>query len=416
MAATREIEVEAPEPGLSGGELVARAAALKERVRDEQDASERRGHHSEELHRAFLDAGFYRMVQPRRFGGYELDFPTFWRAMVQIAEGDPGTGWCLTLATHHAWVIGSHWPERAQREIFGPRGDFRGPHRPTPAGTARRVDGGYLLSGRWDYCSGVPYATHLMGGAVVVDGDAPPSSPPEMLQVVVPRAHFTVLDDWGGGAQLGMQSSGSNSVRVDGAFVPEHWAVSSAIMRGPRPPTPGTEAHGNPMYLGMIGGVYHCGLVVTVVGAARAALDEFEHSITTRKTRMPPQVVRSAHHDYQRAYGLARGLADAAENLLYRIGEVYMELADRWATTGEPFTHEDDVRLWAMGQQAGRLASEAVELLFRSAGSSAAGRGQRMQRYYRDVSMYRQHIASQYLNLSTEFARVHFGMPFGLPG
>jgi 3-hydroxy-9,10-secoandrosta-1,3,5(10)-triene-9,17-dione monooxygenase len=408
-----EIEVQAPEPDLTARQIVERAAALKQKVRSEQDASEQRGHHSEELHRDFLEAGFYRMLQPRRFGGYEFDLPTFWRAMVKISEGDPGTGWCLTLASHHAWVIGSHWPERAQREIFGPEGDFRAPHRPLPSGRARRVDGGYVVSGVWDYCSGVPYSTHVMGGAAVVGDD--PDAPPEMLQVVVPRAHFTMLDDWGGGTHLGMQSSGSNSVRVEEAFVPEHWAVGADIM-APSPPTPGTELHGNPMYLGLIGGVYHCGLVLTVVGAARAALEEFEESITTRKTMMPPQIPRYEHHDYQRVFGLARSMTDSAEELLYRIGEVYMELAERWADTGEPFTREDDVRLWGMAQQAGKLAGEAVELLFHSASSSSARRGTRMQRYFRDVTMYRQHIAAQYLNLAAQFAKVHFGMPFGLPG
>ncbi|MBO0685043.1 MAG: acyl-CoA dehydrogenase, partial [Candidatus Dormibacteraeota bacterium] len=167
-ARRREIEVEAPEPALTAKQIVERAAALKPKVREQQEESEQRGYHSEELHRDFLEAGFYRMLQPRRFGGYEFDMPTFWRAMVKIAEGDPGTGWCLTLATHHAWVIASHWPEQAQREIFGPEGDFRAPHRPLPAGRATRVDGGFLVSGTWDYCSGVPYATHMMGGAAVV--------------------------------------------------------------------------------------------------------------------------------------------------------------------------------------------------------------------------------------------------------
>jgi 3-hydroxy-9,10-secoandrosta-1,3,5(10)-triene-9,17-dione monooxygenase len=412
-AREREIEFEAPEPDLTPRQIVERAAAIKGKVREQQGESEQRGYHSEELHQEFLKAGFYRMLQPRRFGGYAFDLPTFWKAMVEISEGDPGTGWCLTLATHHAWVIGSHWPERGQREIFGPDGEFRGPHRPTPMGTARRVEGGYVVSGQWDYCSGVPYSTHFMGGATLAGDGA--TGPPQLIQVVVPREHFTILDDWGGGAQLGMQSSGSNSVKVEEAFVPEHWTVSSAIMASSGP-TPGAELHGNPMYLGVIGGVYHCGLVLTVVGAAKAALAEFEESITSRRTYFPPQVMRYEHRDFQRTYGLARSMTDAAEHLLYRIGEVYMELAERWAETGETFSRDHDLRLWGMAQQAGKLAAEAVELLFHNASSSSARRGQRMQRYFRDVAMYRQHIAAQYLNLSAEFAAVHFGLPAGLPG
>jgi 3-hydroxy-9,10-secoandrosta-1,3,5(10)-triene-9,17-dione monooxygenase len=412
-ALPRETEVPVPEPDLTAGEIIRRAAALKARVREEQDEAEERGYHSEELHLAFLEAGFYRMLQPRRFGGYEFDIPTFWRAMVQIAEGDPGIGWCLTLASHHAWVIASHWPERAQREIFGPEGDFRAPHRPLPGGTARRVDGGYVVSGQWDYCSGVPYSTHFMGGAMVATDD--PSAEPQMAQVVVPPGGFTMLDDWGGGRQLGMQSSGSNSVRVEDAIVPEHW-VQLRSFRAQIGATPGTELHGNPLYLGMIAGIYHGGLVLNVVGAARAALAEFEKSIRTRKTAFPPQVWRYEHPDFQRAFGVARGMTDAAENLLYRVGEVYMELAERWAVTGQPFTRDDDMRLWGMLQQSGKMAAEAVELLFRSSSSSSARRGQRMLRYFRDVAMYRGHVAAQWEGLGIQFARLHFGLDAQLPG
>jgi 3-hydroxy-9,10-secoandrosta-1,3,5(10)-triene-9,17-dione monooxygenase len=401
-------EVPAPEADLTPTEIVRRAAALKPMLREAQDESERLGHYPETIHREFLRAGFYRMVQPRRFGGYEFDLPTFWRAMVRISEGDPGAGWCLTLGSHHAWVLGSYWPERAQREIFGPEGDFRAPHRAIPGGTATPADGGYVVSGTWDYCSGVPYATHFMGTALVPAAE--PDAEPAPVVVVVPGGQYTMLDDWGGGAQLGMQSSGSQSVTVEEVFVPEHWVVPFDWTRT-EGPTPGTELHRNPLYLGMVYGVYHAGLVVSQVGAANAALEEFEQMLTTKKTTFPPDLFRYEHHDYQRTFGLARGLADSAEALLYRAGEMYMEHAQRWVDTGVVFTREDDIRLFGILQQSGRLAAEAVELLFRSSGSSAARRGQRMQRYFRDAAMYRGHIAAQYLNIATEFARAHFGLP-----
>jgi 3-hydroxy-9,10-secoandrosta-1,3,5(10)-triene-9,17-dione monooxygenase len=88
-----EVEVAAPEPGLTPDQIIARAAALKPMIRDAQDESERLGRYTDALHHEFLNAGFYRMLQPRRFGGYEFDLPTFWKTMVHISEGDPGTGW-----------------------------------------------------------------------------------------------------------------------------------------------------------------------------------------------------------------------------------------------------------------------------------------------------------------------------------
>jgi 3-hydroxy-9,10-secoandrosta-1,3,5(10)-triene-9,17-dione monooxygenase len=91
-----------------------------------------------------------------------------------------------------------------------------------------------------------------------------------------------------------------------------------------------------------------------------------------------------------------------------------MALAERWDQTGEPFSREQDVRMFAMLQQAGQLAARAVELIFAASGSSAAKRGTRLQRYYRDVAMYQGHIAAQHLATAGELARVHFGLPDSL--
>ena len=222
-----------------------------------------------------------------------------------------------------------------------------------------------------------------------------------------------MLDDWGDGAVLGMNSSGSNSVRADAVFVPAHrtapgdWTHLEAQ-------APGVALHGNPMYCGRIYAVYHAGLVIPVIGAARAALEEFEQIITTRLTYFPPQVPRYTHPDYQRSYGQALALTDAAEAIVLQAGERYMELAERWDQAGEPFSREQDVRLFAMIQQAGQLAARAVDIVFAAAGSSAARRGTRLQRYYRDVAMYRGHIAAQDLTTAGDLARVHFGLPDSL--
>ena len=137
-----EPEVPVPEPDLTPAEAISRARAMKAVLRESQDESERRGYHSEAIHQEFVKAGFYRILQPRRFGGYEFDLPTFWKVMVAISEGDPGTGWCLTLASHHALVVGSRYPEQAQRELFGREGHFVAPHRALPVGKAEPVDGG----------------------------------------------------------------------------------------------------------------------------------------------------------------------------------------------------------------------------------------------------------------------------------
>jgi 3-hydroxy-9,10-secoandrosta-1,3,5(10)-triene-9,17-dione monooxygenase len=404
-------EVPVPEPDLTAQEIITRAQALIPQIREQQDEAERLGHHTDDLDREFIKAGFYRMLQPRRFGGYEFDMATFWKTMLAVSTGDPGTGWGLTLGTHHALVVGAYCSLDGQREIFGSAGEFRCPARAAAMGTAEPADGGYVVTGTWDYASGIAHATHFMGNALVPPGEG--RDEPLNIVVVIPRDQVTVLDDWGGGVTLGMNSSGSNGVRVDGVFVPERCTSVSNWTRRTEP-APGMALHGSPLYCGRIYAVYHVGLVIPMIGAAKAALEEFEQIIRTKKTIFGPQVPRYTHPDFQRAYGHAVALTDSAEAIILQIGEQYMELARRWADTGEPFTREMDVRLYAMTQQAGQLAVQAVTEIFAAASSSAAKRGQRLQRYYRDASMYHGHISAQYLNTAGELARVHFGLPDSL--
>lgn len=405
-----------PEPDLTPERLRERAAALRDRLREQQEEADERGSYAPELHGAFLRAGFYRITQPRLFGGYEFDIGTYYRVIVEIARGHPSTGWCLCLGGSHAWVVGSHWPEQAQREAFGPDGHFIAPHRPATMGRLKPVEGGYVLNGQWDYLSGIPYATHMLCGAML----EVPHGAPVGRQVLVPRADFTVIDDWGGDRTLGLRGSGSNSARIVDAFVPRHRAVQldwlGARADGMEDGTPGTRLHGNPMYLGRMMGPYHCSLVAVVVGAAWAALDEFEALMLRNRSMADPALLWADHPDYQRPFGLALSMTEAAEALLHGTAEKYMAYCHRWARDRTPISVEDNLRLWGLAQQAGGLARQAVELLFQNSLSAPTKKASRLQRYFRDVAMYNSHVSALQHNLANYVARAHFGRPTGFRG
>lgn len=409
-------ELSVPEPDLTPKEIIARAASFRQQLRAEQDEADERGTYSPDLHEKFKAAGLYRITQPRMFGGYEFDLKTFYSAMLEIARGHPGAGWCYGLGASHAFEIASHWGEQAQRELFGD-GHFIAPHRAPPLGTLKPVSGGYLFGGTWDYASGVPYSTHFIGGALIKrDGEAP-----QVGHAIVTRDKIAILPDWGGDRVLGMRASGSNSVRVDETFVPEHHVgylspglggTAESMIDG----TPGTRLHGNPMYLGRLAGPFHVTLIVPVIGAALAALDEYEHILKTRKTQSQPMIPRFEHADFQRSYGVALGLTDAAQALMLKGCEIYGDYCARWVEHGIPITIEENMRLWAMMQHSGRMACEAVELMFHTGGSSPARKGHKLQRYFNDVAMYRGHSSAQFHAFGAGLARLHFGLPWGMYG
>jgi len=411
---TRLTPVPQPEPDLTPAEMIRRAAALRPLLRDEQDENDERGYYSPRLHQEFLKAGVYRCVQPKLFGGYEFDFPTFCKVIIEIARGHPSTGWCFTLASSHAMLIGSHWSEQAQIDLFGATGDFRSPHRAPPAGTYRRVEGGYIVNGTWSYSSGVPVCTHFTGGGLIFAEGKPPVG----TNFTVPIGRVEILPDWGGDKNLGMRGSGSNSVRITDLFVADRFfAESSRMMSGSdqREGTPGTRLHGNPMYLGQMGGPYHTTLGAITAGTARAACDEFETMMRTRKVMFAPDAARLTNQESQRPFGRALNLTDSAEALTLAAAQGYMDLCARWAKDRTPISADDTMRLWGMAQEACFMACEAVELLFQNGGSTASNKGNRIERYLRDVQMYRIHPASQpWTGLAR--AQSYLGLPIWMFG
>ena len=227
-------------------ELIARATEIGAKLRAQQDKSDARGCYSDEIHRELLEGGFYRILQPRMFNGGGVDCETYIRVILELSKGHPGGGWCYALASSHALVIGAHFEEEVQRELFGSAGDFRAAFAAGPAGipSFERCDGGYRVSGLWAFASGIPVSTHFLGGAFIPGVGGSPAP----VAFVVPRSSVEVLPDWGGDAAMGMQASGSNSVRLNGVFIPDRHVIPSPVglLSTDNLPagTPGTRLHG----------------------------------------------------------------------------------------------------------------------------------------------------------------------------
>ncbi len=404
--------VSPPEPDLGPEEIIERARALRPLLVEQQAATEENGLYSEEIHQAFLDAGFYRMLVPRRYGGYEFDIPTFARVIIEIARGCPSTGWSLCLPTGHCLQIGSWFEETAQAETFGD-GDCRIPAVAAPWGTARRAPGGegWILNGTHRYCSGAPYATHYLG-QTLVEREPGDTESPTVLLFLARRGQWTMLDDWGD--VLGLRGSGSHSIRFDDALVPAHLVMENTMMVDVEVSggTPGSRLHGNPMYAGRAPSFYAIEMGALAVGMARGALDEYEQIIRTRHTQRPPVVHRYLDPDYQRWYGTAAGNIEAAEAMLLQCAEQYMEACRANVSGGPIFGPEEDLRLNIIGREVIKLAWRTVsEDLYGTAGTGAAHHGQRMERIFRDLAMARGHYLMVMGDWSArEYGRLRLGI------
>jgi 3-hydroxy-9,10-secoandrosta-1,3,5(10)-triene-9,17-dione monooxygenase len=384
-------------PFASAAQLMSRARELSAELREQQDESDARGYYSEAVHQRLLDGGFYRILQPRMFGGLGTDCETYIRVIMELSRGHPSSGWCYTLASSHALVAGAHFSEPVQRELFGSNGDFRCAYAAGPAGipTFERSEAGYLVSGLWPFASGIPVCNHFMGGAVIAGTDGIPNP----ITFVVPRQSVEVIADWGGDAAMGMQASGSNSVRLARVFIPDAHIIRTPITifsTDSLPDgTPGTRLHNEGLFLGIIFGWFSCEFGAILTGAARAALEEYERILVTKPMLFEPDRKRMHDPELQRLLGEAMCRADAAEALTLQATRLYLDQCAAWMSERRPISAADTMRVWGTAREGCRAACEAVEMLFHSAGASGARRGDRLQRYFRDVQMYRVHFQSQ---------------------
>jgi 3-hydroxy-9,10-secoandrosta-1,3,5(10)-triene-9,17-dione monooxygenase len=409
-ATSSQSAIEPPEPNLTPTELLDRARALRPWLVTEQAATEDRTYYSQELHEAFVEAGFYRLYVPRRYGGYEFGVPTYVRVVSEIARGCPSSAWCMGLALNHALQIGSWWDEQAQTEIFGD-GDFRAASVAAPIGAAERTADGWKLTGKVAYCSGIPYSTHYMGQALMPESD-PNAQPPQLLLFVAPRGVWRMLDDWG--ALMGLKGSGSQSIVFEGGTIPAHWGLENTFMvdvdvsEG----TPGYRLHGNPMYSGRAFSIFAISIAAVMVGAAYNALDEYVNLVETRPTPWAPMGPRKLDRHYQRYVGSALAKISTAEAALLSAAEQHMEACER-NVAGEPYTYGEDHRIAAIGREVMVMTWEVVQgELARTVGSTPLGAGQRFERIYRDMTIGQTH---RNVGLSDwafgEIGRAHLGLP-----
>lgn len=362
--------------------ILAAARDLRPTLRAKQAQTEEDGQYSQEVHEYFLEHGFYTALLPRRFGGLELGVPAFFAMIAEVGRGCPSTAWCLSLSVAHTLTLSSYWSLEAQEEIFGKHGYMIAPASGNPTvATVVPTEGGYLVSGKWRYCSGAPYSTHFFPTVVIPATD---DEPEYRAWLVVDRDDYTVLDDWG--RVVGMRGSGSNGITMEDVFVPAHHVVAETWTSELVEPTVGFGIHGNPVYSGVFFGFAEGEVAAAAVGLGYAALDEYERIIRTTRAPFDPEGgARADSDDWRRVLGMAMAKIDAAAGALFDGGRRFEEYSRRLVTLGENFDAGRAMRLNNQYFVVEELVWEALQELIRTAGTGFSADGQAMQRYFRDI-------------------------------
>jgi alkylation response protein AidB-like acyl-CoA dehydrogenase len=374
---------------------VAAAAALRPLARHHAGETEAGRRLAQPVVDAIARTGLFRMLVPREIGGLETDVNSMVRAIEELAAGDGAAGWCLMIGASTG-VASAQLPREGAEEIYG-----RDPLTVTggmlmPKGTAVRVDGGYRVSARWSFGSGIDHCGWMLGGSTVQGPDGPELSEhgtPHIRMFYFPKHDIRIHDTW---HVSGLRGTGSHDYEVSEAFVPDR--RTCPIGRA-KPWAPGT------LYRFPIYGLLALGIAGVALGVARDAIAELSALAGGKVptgSRRPLAERAAAQTGIAEAEALRRS---ARAFLLGTVDEVWARV-----DSGEKMSMEDRAMLRLAATNAALSCARAVDICYNLGGGSSIYAANRLQRNFRDIHTLTQHVMVGPPTLEV-VGRVMLGLP-----
>jgi 3-hydroxy-9,10-secoandrosta-1,3,5(10)-triene-9,17-dione monooxygenase len=379
--------------------MVAKARALVPRLRERAARTEELRHLPPETERDLHDAGLFRMLQPKRIGGAELDYVALIDSADLLGQADASVAWNLAnLASHH-WMLGMFEPT-AQDLVWGRDPDaLIASSFIFPAGRATRVEGGYRLHGSWPFSSGVASCAWNMLASVVYSDDEADGI--EYRIFLLPKADYKVLDTWN---VAGLRGTGSCDVEVRDAFVPEDMTIAVGDLDGG--PTPGSKLNPNPLYALPVFSLFPYVLSGVALGNAQACLDDYAEVVRHRISTYNHAKL-SDFQSTQIKIAQASAKIDAARLIMRSTCLNAMEDARR----GHVPDMATKTRYRRDGAYSVNSCTDAVSMLFAASGARGLFTTGVLQRQFRDAHAINSHLAFNFDAAGTNYGRVALGLP-----
>jgi len=330
---------------------------------------------------AMQEAGFFRIMQPARHGGFEMEPEVFFRVQMTLAEGCMSTAWVLGVVAIHNWQL-ALFDERAQQDVWGEDQSTLISSSYMPVGKVSRAEGGYQLSGHWGFSSGSKHCKWAFLGAMI-----PPENEggaPDYRTFLVQRADYEVVDNWD---VSGLEGTGSNDIVVENAFVPGY--RTHRAQHGFECDSPGNAVNTHPIYRLPFGQIFVRAVCSSAVGALKGVTDSY---ITVNKDRVGLNDGNkiATDPDAQMALAMAISTVDECEIIMFRNFDKMLEAAEAGATLsiGERIKMRFDASLVA------GKCSDAINQMFISCGAQGIFRDHPLNRAWLDINAGRTHVAN----------------------
>ncbi len=381
--------------------LVAAATELRPYLRERARQTEIDRRVSDESTEAFRKAGFFKLMQPARYGGYEYGFTAFTDVISELGRACTSSSWACSLGAIHQWLAGK-FPLAAQNDVWSKNPDAIICVSYAPVVKAERVEGGYAIEGKWMWSSNVDNSQWAMLG-VQLPGDDGKTSLAGF--VLVPREDWEIEDNW---YVAGQSGTGSKTVVITKrTFVPEHRKLTFAEASSNL--APGCKVNENPIYrIPFLSAVPVC-LVAPLLGTAQGAIDEFVEMAGVRVTR---GAVAGGGNRLSEFFPVQSRLAEASASLDAARLLIYRDTAgvEQMAADGRVITLDKRIRNRRDHAFAAKLSCDAVEALFSSVGGAGLALDQPIQRMWRDANAISRHISLNWDAVSSMVGQYLLGM------
>lgn len=387
----------APAPTPDGEELLRRARALVPVLAARADQGNELRRIPDETIRDFQEAGLFRILQPKRYGGYELSPNLFYDVVMTLAEGDMSAAWVYSVVGVHPWQM-ALFDDRAQQEVWGKDDSTLIASTYMPTGRARRVEGGFRFSGRWGYSSGSDHCEWVFLGGLV---ETEPGEPMDARTWLVPRSDFEIVDTW---HTTGLKATGSKDIIVKDAFIPEHRTLKMLdcfMCQGP-----GQAVNTAPLYKMPFGQVFPRAVSTASIGALQGMLDAF---VETGKQRVNVMGMSMAKEPIaQLAIAEAVNAIDEMKTILHRNFERIYGYAER----GEAMPMDERVKYKFQATYPPERVAELAARLFKAAGGAAVYAKSPFGRFLNDINTGRQHANNQYQFYGANYGKLLLGQEY----
>lgn len=377
--------------------VIERARAIAPRLAERARAAEDAGLVPRETIDEMLEAGFFKVLQPKRWGGYEMDPRVFYAVQMELAKGCMATAWIYGVVGVHNWQL-PLFPEQAQQDVWGEDPSTLIASTYMPVGKAEPVEGGFNFNGRWSWSSGSQHCEWALLGGLLPKKDG--SGDLEHCTFLLPKSDYEIVDNFD---VMGLRATGSHDIQVTNAFVPEHRTHRTNDHSDAG--CPGRVINDGWLYRIPFTQVFQRAVSTACIGATDGAIENFRKRAASFVGKHGAKTAEDVNS--QLAVSEAMMATDQLKLVLFRN---YQRIVD-CAKSGERMPVEERLMQRAQAAQVPKLCAESVNEIMRACAAGGVFKSNPIERTFRDLHVARGHIA----NNTDTYARSHGAVMLGLP-